>query len=245
MDGPDLTKSYKKMCENNCAKTIVKSSVGCLKCGCGKYCSRECLEKHENHKKYCASICALEDLEFPVVLQQVSAFCITSNGKNDVLEITPFSNTEKIKPELHRVKEFTASFNSDNRIPNHGFDSVDAALNLLNIENSTLEISAFRRILSVAETTKELRKFFKKYEEFYVYLQAFSEKVSYTSLISDEIQKVINRYGEIKDDASDELAAIRKRLNVVKGQINSSFQRALSRYAQSDYLDERITNSFY
>ncbi|MBX2828381.1 MAG: DNA mismatch repair protein MutS [Flavobacteriaceae bacterium] len=180
----------------------------------------------------------LQDLEFPTALQQLSEHCITELGKESVLAIVPFADTEEILGELHRVREFTASFDNDNGIPNHGFEAISNELKLLAIENSTLEVSGFRRILSVSETIKTLLKFFKKYEEFYVYLSSYSEKITYTSLISDAIHKVFDRYGDVKNEASTELAAIRKRLNVVKGRINSSFSKALSRYAQQDYLDE-------
>jgi len=180
----------------------------------------------------------LEDLEFPTVLKQISNFCITEPGKEKVLSILPFKDFNDFKPELQRVKEFTASFEGDTRIPNHGFDAIFKELRLLDIENSTLEISGFRRILSISETTKALLYFFKKFEEFYIYLNEFSSEVIYNPTITSEIQKIFDRYGEIKDDASQELSAIRRRLNVVKGQINSSFTKALSRYSQADYLDD-------
>ncbi len=180
----------------------------------------------------------LEDLEFPTVLRQVAEFSVTQPGKEQVLKITPFQEFTEIEPELQRVKEFTASFDGDNRIPNHGFDPIFRELRLLEIENSSLEISGFRKILSISETTRILLKFFKKFEEFYIHLNSFSEEVNYTSIISEEINKRIDKYGEIKDEASTELGIIRRRLNVVKGKINSSFTKALSQYAQSDYLDE-------
>jgi len=180
----------------------------------------------------------LESLEFPLILKQVSSFCITELGKEKTLAILPFSNVENIEPGLRRVKEFTASFNSDSPIPNHGFNSIDKELHLLTIENSTLEISGFRKILSVTNSTQILLEFFKKFEEFYIYLNSFSEKTTYTSLITDEINKKVNRYGEVKDDASEGLSIIRSRLKVVKGKINSSFSKALIHYGQQDYLDD-------
>ncbi|RMA64257.1 endonuclease MutS2 [Ulvibacter antarcticus] len=180
----------------------------------------------------------LEDLEFPSVLQQVSDFCITNPGKEKVLSITPFLTSEEIEPELQRVKEFSVSLDGDNQIPNHGFEPIFKELQLLDIENSTLEVSGFRRILSVSETTRILLKFFKKNEEFYIHLNELSEAVDYTSDVSEAIQKIIDKYGEISDDASPQLGIIRRRLNVVKGQINSSFLKALTRYAQADYLDD-------
>ncbi|MDX1462242.1 MAG: DNA mismatch repair protein MutS [Marinirhabdus sp.] len=180
----------------------------------------------------------LEDLEFPSVLTQVSEFCITDPGHSAVLSIQPFRKEESILPSLKRVKEFTASFGSDSPIPNHGFEPIFKELQLLEIENSTLERFSFRKLLALSETTQTLLKFFKKYEEFYIELQAFSEEVAYTPAIAEAIKKIFDRYGEIKDDASKELGVIRRRLQVVKAQINSSFTKALSRYSGSDYLDE-------
>ncbi len=180
----------------------------------------------------------LEDLEFPSVLLQISQYCVTEPGREKVLNIQPFHEFSEILPELERVKEFTASFDGENSIPNHGFDPIFRELRLLEIENSSLEISGFRKILSISETTRILQKFFKKYEEFYSHLNSFSEEVNFTSAISEEINKKIDKYGEVKDEASPELGTVRRRLNVVKGKINSSFTRALSQYAQNDYLDE-------
>ncbi|MEL6811776.1 MAG: DNA mismatch repair protein MutS [Bacteroidota bacterium] len=180
----------------------------------------------------------LSDLEFPSVLEHISELCITPLGKESAIAIAPFSSEGAITTQLQRTREFMASFENENGVPNHGFDPISKELQLLDIENSSLEISGFRRILSVTETTKDLLKFFKKFEEFYVYLQSFSAEIDYQSFISEEIQKKIDRYGHVRDDASETLGAIRRRLNVVKGQINSSFNKALNRYSQSDYLDE-------
>lgn len=180
----------------------------------------------------------LKDLEFPKVLEQIASYCITDLGSEKAEQIKPYSHFESIEPELKRVWEFKSSFGSDNPIPNHGFDGIVKELHLLGIENSVLEINGFRRIQSVAETTRTLLRYFKKYEEFYIYLNEFSERVTFTSSISDEIGKIIDRYGLIRDDASEALNGIRKRLNVVKGKINSSFSKALSLYSQQDYLDE-------
>ncbi len=181
---------------------------------------------------------SLEDLEFPAVLLQISSFCITGPGTEKVLSISPFTKLEVISEELHRVKEFAASFENDNGIPNHGFDPIFSELKLLEIENSSLEISGFRRTLTLSENSKSLLKFFKKFEEFYIYLNSFSQEVNFTPSVSEEINKILDRYGDVRDDASETLFTIRRNLNIVKGKINSSFIKALRQYIQNDYLDE-------
>ena len=72
----------------------------------------------------------LQDLEFPTVLRQISDFCITDPGREEVLAIKPFKDVSLIETELKRVKEFTASFENENRIPNHGFEAIDRELHL-------------------------------------------------------------------------------------------------------------------
>lgn len=181
---------------------------------------------------------SLQDLEYYTVLQQISNYCITPLGADAVLAIKPWLKAENIKIELESVKEFSASFQGDNKIPNHGFDAITKELQLLGIENSSIELSGFRRIEKICETTKELLFFFKKYEEFYIQLQNYSSQLVYQPQIKAEIEGVIDRYGKIKDTASPLLQSIRKRLNIVKSQVNASFNRALSQYAQADYLDE-------
>ena len=76
------------------------------------------------------------------------------------------------------MKEFSASLNGENAIPNHGFEAIERELFLLNIDNSTLEISGFRKILSITETTRVLISFFKKYETFYIHLNTFSQRIT-------------------------------------------------------------------
>ena len=180
----------------------------------------------------------LESLEFPEVLNEIASFSITELGKESVLSILPFKKLVAIQPELERIKEFLASLNGENTVPNHGFEAIERELFLLNIENSTLEISGFRKILSITETTHTLISFFKKYETFYIHLNAFSQKITYYASFSSEIKKVLDKYGFMRDDASQELSMIRKRLKLLKSKINSSFNKSLSQYNQLDFLDE-------
>ena len=56
--------------------------------------------------------------------------------------------------------------------------------------------------------------------------------------IPGAIDDVIDKFGEVKDSASDELRYIRGKINEVRSKINQSFSAALGRYQSSDFLDE-------
>lgn len=180
----------------------------------------------------------LHDLEFHRVLEQTAQFCITDSGKEKILEWKPFSVEETAVQSLREVYEYFNSLQGDNPIPNHGFDAVFNEIHLLGIENSSLEVDAFRKILSICETTKSLLTFFEKNKQFYVELHRQSENIVIENFIAESIKAVIDRFGEIKDNATPELAVIRRAISGMKGKINASFNTAMAQAAAGDYLDE-------
>jgi DNA mismatch repair protein MutS2 len=180
----------------------------------------------------------LQDLEFATVLEQVAESCISELGKELVLNIKPIDDRENLLQELHLVNEYVASFISENRIPNHGFENISQEIFTLNIENSFLEASAFLKIASVSETVNELLKFFKKFDSYFPTLNHISQEVEYTTVLIDAINKIITSYGEVANNASPLLKELRKDINKVRGKIGESFTRDLSKYSAAGYLDD-------
>ena len=181
---------------------------------------------------------ALTDLEFTTVLQQLSQLAITSMGKESCLCLQPFENQQELILQLESVSEFTASFANENRIPNHGFDDLTSEINLLKIENSVLELEGFRRIASASDIINILLKFFEKFKEYYPRLFEQSTDIEITKDLIIAINNIIDRFGEVRNDASPELFQIRKSIQTVRSKIGQSFQRALSQYTTADYLDD-------
>lgn len=180
----------------------------------------------------------LQDLEFYTVLDQLVLRCGTELGKERALSISPLNTEEAILNSLGQTSEYRSSLENENRIPNHGFDTINAELKLLRIENTTLEINGFRKIGTVCKTVTTHKKFFKKFKEYYPLLFDTTEKIDLNTEIPAHIDRVIDKFGEIKDKASDTLWSIRKEINSVKGSINKSFAAALSTYQGADFLDE-------
>jgi len=180
----------------------------------------------------------LDDLEFDAVVAQIAAFSITQLGKAKVQQLKPYKNQKDAVYMLDLTHELISSFENENRIPNHGFDAITEELKLLRIENNFLEVEQFRKIASLSITTNVLLKFFKKFHEYYPLLFERSEQLEKTSLISDQINSIIDKYGEIRNDASETLYGLRKSIQSVRTKINTSFNAALSHYNSADYLDE-------
>ena len=180
----------------------------------------------------------LKDLEFSTVLNQVSDYCITQLGKEKVLEIKPYQDKKTFLLGLRLTDEYLSSFINNNRIPNHGFDTISKELKLLQIENTYLETSSLQKIVAISLTSNDLLKFFEKFDEYYPNLRLFTSHIEITSQLVNNIDEIVDRFGDVKDHASLLLSEIRKSINKIKGKINSSFTSALNNYHRLDYLDD-------
>ncbi|NJX15413.1 endonuclease MutS2 [Tamlana crocina] len=180
----------------------------------------------------------LQDLEFPTVLQQVSEHCITPLGNEKALEIEPYKTKEQLLFSLNLTNDYVSSFYNDNRIPNHSFDTISKEIKLLKIENTFLDVHGLKKITAMSATVNELVTFLKKFEEYYPHLNDFASHIEVTKVFIEKINAIIDRFGDIKDNASELLYELRQSINKVKGKINASFATALNMYHGLEYLDD-------
>lgn len=185
----------------------------------------------------------INDLQFPTILETLSSICNTDIGKQKALEIKPYKVKEELMHTLLQTSEYVSSFQNNNAIPNHGFEVINHEIKFLAIEDSFLEVGSFRKIANISITVNTLLLFFKKFEEYYPNLNKRAIKVEYTKEIIALIEDVVDKYGEIKDNASVDLLNIRRNMNTVRGKVNQSFGIALTQYNSLGYLDD-IKESF-
>ncbi len=184
------------------------------------------------HKK------TLQDLEFNTVCEHLAERCNTTLGKEKALATLPYASEEAVIFGLHQTNEYVSSKLHDSVIPNHGYDSIDREIKFLGIEDSVLEKGSFKKLSSISETVNIHLKFFKKFQERYPILHKTVADTPFTKEITEAVDLVFDRYGELRDDASPQLGALRRGINQVKGKINSSFSSALGQYNGYGYLDE-------
>ena len=179
-----------------------------------------------------------EDLEFTEVLNQISQFAITPMAKDLIINTIPIDGNEEKVRSLSLTSEYKSSFENENRIPNHGFESLVKSFQLLKIENSVLDIESFRNIASTSETVNKLLVFFKKFKIYYPNLFELGSEIEINKELKKEVDSIIDRFGEINNNASDNLYVIRKKSQEVRSRIGQSFNKSLSHYNNLEYLDE-------
>lgn len=180
----------------------------------------------------------LHDIEFNDVLRQISNFCETDLGNKAILKIRPLANKTNLLKELHYTNEYLSSFENENTIPNHYFDDINTEIKCLKIENYVLEANSFKKIRSISITSNELIKFINKFQTYYPKLNGLCSLVDTNDQIKLLIDEILDKYGEVRDNASPELLNIRKLINALRSQINQSFSSALTYYNNLNFLDD-------
>ena len=180
----------------------------------------------------------LEDLEFDVVVDNILSYCVTSHGKEKLKSLKPSLVFDQINFSLDLVSEYLSSLDNDNNFPNHFFESISKEIKIIQILNSQLEIDSFRKIKTVVELTILHIKFLKKFKSYYVNIYELTKDLDIVKEIIQEINSVIDKYGFIKDNATNELLNIRNNISSTKSKIRQSFSSALNLNNSSGYLDE-------
>ena len=186
---------------------------------------------------------ALQDLEFDKICYQISVRCNTDKGKEVALEIEISNDFDIVEESLNKTSEYLSSFENDNVIPNHGFDSIDNELRLLSIENTAIEPLGFKKVASIIDQVRIHQKFFKKFKEYYPTLNTQTEPIEDLSFLKKDIDLIVDRFGEIKNSASPALSDLRRQMTEVRSKINQSFGTALTSALANDFLDD-IKESF-
>jgi len=179
----------------------------------------------------------LEELEFPELLAEIAPFAYSAKTAYKITQLRPFS-IDEAELSLRKVAEFLSSFESDNAIPFSEYGDIEEELKLMVIENFRLENAAFIRIKSLTEQIGRLQKFFPVYGDLFQNLNNDISGLEYRKEIIEKIDKVFNRFAEVKSEASPVLKTLRTAISHARKAIQENFNRTLTALSSTDFLDD-------
>lgn len=179
----------------------------------------------------------LNELEFPDLLAEISPFAYSKKTAEKISQLRPIP-IDEAELSLKKVAEFLSSFESDNAIPFNEFEDIEEDLKLMLIENFRLDNVAFLKIKSLTEQIGRLQKFYPVYEDLFLNLNNDVKDLDYRKEIIDRIDKVLNRFGEVKSEASPILKILRTDISHARKAIQENFNRSLTGLTNTDYLDD-------
>lgn len=180
----------------------------------------------------------IKDLEFSTIREWLVGYSIGETAKNRLSNLMPSNRFVEIKQELNRLNEFLSIRTEGENFPTLDFEELLPEIKVLPIQNAVLTADGFSRLMTASQLINSIIYFFDKRENEYPLLFNILENAYYTTEIIDAIEKVFDRKGTVKDDASPFLYEIRQQIKVVRNQINKNFDKELRRLAKENVLGD-------
>jgi DNA mismatch repair protein MutS2 len=182
----------------------------------------------------------LNDLEFELIREWLESFCVGPSAKLRAQKLIPGNRFKQIRMDLNRLNEFKSIRIHGEKFPALDFEELETEIRLLGIQQAVIPIEGFRRLYQASDLVNHLIQFFEKALFQYPLLKELTNDVYFTKEILTEIDKVFDRAGNVKDDASPELKEIRGRIRTLRVQINRNFDRELRKYNKDKVLGETL-----
>jgi len=167
--------------------------------------------------------------------------CMSPMGKGMVNGIHFENNPEIIAFNLSATYEFQQILRFEDYFPSEHYFDLSVSLNKIRIAGAFPEVQEVFDLKRSVETVKAIISFFKKKEEKgYPVLKSICGTVKYFPYVLDSADRIIDKEGKIRDNASPKLKEIRS--EIVQKSIQSSRRlNSILKQAQSDGIVDTDT----
>jgi DNA mismatch repair protein MutS2 len=173
---------------------------------------------------------------FDRIREMLHEKCLSNMGLEWVDEMQFQLNFESIENQMGEVDEFCRIVREFDNFPSSHFYDLREALKKIRIEGRFLETTELFDLKRSLESVRAIVFFFNKQEEeVFPRLKKKTTGVQVFPYIYDRIDNILNKFGKIRDNATSELAQIRK--DILTRQSNMSKRlHAILKQAQKDGL---------
>lgn len=180
-----------------------------------------------------------EKLGFDRVRRTIADRCSTEYAAKRVEEEQFCTDPETIRRKLQITDEMRLIVMFEDSFPTSGYIDGLPFLAPLQKEGSNIDLLSLGKLRTMTDTVRKILWFFHSIKDgIYPLLQELAQPIAFFPEVQRRIDSILDRYGEIKDNASDELYDIRKRLHDRESAI-SKRAAAILKKAQ----DEGLTDS--
>lgn len=179
---------------------------------------------------------------FDKIRTLVKEGCLSTLGKELVDEMNFSTERDKILDETNQTAEFVQILQEEDEFPTDAYYDRRDSLKKIRVEGTFLEERELFELRRAMETIGLLVKFFEqKEEDQYYYLKNLANGVFTFPDLIKQIDRILDKFGKIKDNASPLLAEIRTTISTTEASISKSLQNIV-RQGQADGFIEKDVN---
>ncbi len=181
---------------------------------------------------------------FDKIRELLKSRCLSSLGKELADECNFVTDPAEIERMLDETTEFMQIIREGLNFPTGYFVDMRAALQKSKLVGAFLDVTELFDLKRSLETIRSIVLFFKdKDEEIFPRLRYIVRDVQLFPFIYDRIDQIITKHGLIKDNASPELAQIRREIFSLQSNISKVMNSILKKVQAEGLVEKDVTIS--
>ncbi len=181
-------------------------------------------------------------LGFDQILAHTAQWLSNPEAKARLETLQPTADPDILFLELQRVKEFKEIFEFDDPMPGDHYVSLDRISAKLSTEGDWLSSRELNQLLNWLKTVKVVRTYLQSRRERYPGLFQLVHELPFSQQTISMVDRVLDRHGNIADDASEELGRVRKQLVSSSDALRQTLQRIMRKAVEKNWTqDKEIT----
>ena len=179
-----------------------------------------------------------QKIGFDRIRKIISDRCSTSYAAERTATETFSTNPSHIRKRLLLTDEMRLIMMFEDSFPSGGFIDCIDFLKPLERTSAAIDILSLRKLKTMLETLRKVTSFFESIKDgVYPNLKRMSSRVLNFPEIQRRIELILDRYGDVKDTASEQLYEIRKSLREKEGAISRRMNAILKRAQEEGIVD--------
>ena len=179
-----------------------------------------------------------QKIGFDQIRRIISDRCSTAYAVERTATETFSTNQAHIRKRLLLTDEMRLIMMFEDGFPSGGFIDCIDFLKPLERSSSAIDLLSLRKLKTMLETLRKVTSFFEGIKDgVYPNLKRMSSRILNFPEIQRRIDGILDRYGDVKDTASDELYSIRKSLREKEGAISRRMTAILKKAQEEGIVD--------
>ena len=175
---------------------------------------------------------------FKAIRERLNELCISEMGKEFVDRMCFCTDVDEIRTYLRLIQDFETLMQDGVPFPVRDYNDLREEFHHLAIDGTVISLESMFALKPTLSALSYIFKFFKsEASEKVPYLKALAEGISIDNHIFTEINRLIDDKGEIPDNASAELAEIRRDIRRKQSSIDHRMHKILVEAKNSGWTD--------
>ncbi|MGH7504605.1 MAG: hypothetical protein ACRELX_03100, partial [Longimicrobiales bacterium] len=185
---------------------------------------------------------ALQVLQFPEALDLVAGFATSALGAAAVRALRPSDAFVRVDEELRRVDQMVGFVLRAEEWFVPPIPDLGPALKRLAVEGSVLDAPQLRDASVLLVSARGTRRTVLQHAADYPLLAAIAERLAKLEEVEERLRQAIDESGEVRDNASRELARLRRDVRAARSRIVQKLEEYMARLpARFQVTDASVT----